>query len=303
MLSKVAIFFTLAFPLFGKDLGKELGKDKKTPSATHTKLTGSAAVSALSPAAAAQAAAKEAPIPQKSKMCQLYEGKYLAYYDNVFVVRGCKRYFLSGDEVYLLTRNKSRPLEEKNIAAIVQALPNGGLLSDEEARRSIKDSCAAYNHLYVTDGVEIYWVDNCKLDQFPDWASYEVHRGSLKKNPPVLRYLSAEQFATFKRGKILPSVINEEYRELALPVATLPMAQACGAHIGHFVSYLDQIFYIEASKGGCVRREVDAEVFTNLEGRKKYTLQELTSSQFLSIPVGNRYVLAIPRKEADKAAK
>jgi hypothetical protein len=245
-----------------------------------------------SPSTKVQVPAKKTAIPEKSKMCQLYEGKYLAYYDTVFTVKNCKRYLLSTEEVYAFTRGKNKPLEEKNIAEIIQSIPSGGAWSDKEAQMKGENPCTAYDHLYVTDGVEIYWVEKCKLQQFPDWASYETHRGSLRKNPPVLRYLTTAQFDKFKLGKTLPSVITDEYRELEEPIKVVALKEACRNNIGKFVSYLDSIFWIEATKAGCQRREVDAEAFTNDMGRKKYFLQELTSSQILTIPVGSKYVLA-----------
>jgi hypothetical protein len=249
---------------------------------------------AAQPVAAPPAAStdtKAEPILDKAKTCQQYEGQYLAYYDLVFVVKKCQRHLLSDEEVYALTRKNIRPLEVPDIARIVQTIPRGGNWSNEEEQRKAENPCSAYDHLYVTDGLEIYWVDKCELKMFPDWASYESHRGNLGKNPPHLRYLDEKQLLKFKRGKPLASVIDGEYRELDQPIATIPLAQACKGKLNQFVSYLDMVFYIEATKAGCVRRIVDAEAFTRSRGRETYALQELNSSEVITIPLGSPYLL------------
>jgi hypothetical protein len=245
------------------------------------------------PPSAAKTPAKPESIPEKAALCQQFEGKYLAYYELVFKVQGCKRYALDTAEIYELSRQGIVPYDKrKEMPKIIQALPFGGTWGNEVSRQSPVNPCTAYDHLYVTDGVEVYWVNKCQLQLFPDWASYESHRGSLSKNPPTLRYLDSKQLAQFKEGKDLPSVIDEEYRELEEPKATLTPAEACKGLLGTFVSYLDTIYFIEAHPKGCKRRPVDGEEFTRNRANDKHVLQELTSAQAQAILEGNKYKLS-----------
>ena len=240
-----------------------------------------------------QTAIKPETIQNLASLCQQYEGKYLAYYDAVFKVQGCKRFALNTAEIYALSRTGISPFDKrKEMAKIIQTIPLGGQWSSEVEKQTPLDPCTTFDHSYVTDGVEAYWVEKCSLQKFPDWASYEDHRGSLGKNPPNLRYLEPKQLELFKPGKDLPSVLDGEYRELVQVPATLSSQEACKGLVGGYVSYLDTVYFIEATAKGCTRRAVNGELFTGQRGHDKFTLAELSSEQALAIPEGKKYKLS-----------
>lgn len=223
---------------------------------------------------------------ERRNICRKYQNKYIAYYGNVFKVKGCERHTLSANETYLLTKKSISPLEIQG--KVIAALPKH---KPKPQKIDKKTLCRKYNRKYVSYAVEVYWVHNCKKHQFPDWSSYESHRGKLKQKQNALKLIKWEEFAAIEIGAPMPSVIDKEFRNQDVPIEILPISEACSPVAGRHVTYLDQIYFIESrlSKSKnyyCVKRAVDAEAYTKKHGHGKFRLKELTSSQALSIPLG-----------------
>ena len=230
---------------------------------------------------------------EKKATCKKYEKAYIGYYGTVYHVKGCKRYELSSEQVYKLTKAGKLKLKEVG-ANVVASLPGGG--DFQEAGKSSGDLCKRLEGQYITFSfVDVYWVDSCKKRPFPDWSSYESHRGKLKNVRVPLKSLELEDFLALENGEPMPSVIDEEFRELLRPdnVDIIPLDEACLGVVGTYVTYLGQIYFIEAMKQKeagarlCQKRRVDAEEYTRKRANSKFHLKELSSSQAISIPEGD----------------
>lgn len=230
---------------------------------------------------------------QKKAVCEKYRNSYIVYYGRVYHVKGCKRFELNSEQVYNLTKANRIRLREVE-AKVVASLPAGG--NYKEVNRDAKTLCKRNEGQYITFSfVDVYWVEGCKKRPFPDWSSYESHRGKLKNAKMPLKSLELEEFLALADGEPMPSVIDEEFRELLRPdnVDIIPLDEACSGVVGTYVTYLGQIYYIEgmSQKGSverfCQKRRVDAEQYTRKKANSKFHLKELSSSQAISIPEGS----------------
>ena len=234
------------------------------------------------------------PTPaQKKAVCKKYKNKYIVYYGKVYHVESCKRYELNSEQVYNLTKTNKLRLREVG-AEVVASLPAGGKYKDEP--KDTETLCKRHEGQYITFSfVDVYWVESCKKRPFPDWSSYESHRGKLKNARMPLKSLELDEFLALENGEPMPSVIDEEFRELLRPdnVDIIPLDEACQGVVGTYVTYLGQIYFIEAmkQKGSvgrlCQKRRVDAEEYTRKKANSKFHLRELSSSQAISIPEGS----------------
>lgn len=240
---------------------------------------------------------------EKKAICKSYENSYIGYYGTVFHVKSCKRYELSSEQVYKLTKAKKLSLKEVG-ADVVAALPAGGKYQEELS--DLTTLCKRLEGQYITFSfVDVYWIESCKKRPFPDWSSYESHRGKLKNAKIPLKSLDLEDFLALETGEPMPSVIDEEFRELLRPdnVDIIPLDEACSGIMSTYVTYLGQIYFIEAmgKKGPgvkmCKKRRVDAEQYTRRKANLKFHLKELSSSQAISIPEGD------PMDDKSKSSK
>ncbi|NRA45739.1 MAG: hypothetical protein HRU09_12350 [Oligoflexales bacterium] len=239
---------------------------------------------------------------EKKAVCKKYEKSYIVYYGTVYHVNSCTRELLSSDQVYKLTKSGKIKLKEVD-AAVIASLPGGA--NYREVGMDPKTLCKRLEGQYITFSfVDVYWVESCKKRPFPDWSSYESHRGKLKNAKVPLKSLELDDFLALENGDPMPSVIDEEFRELLRPdnVDIIPLDEACHGVVGTYVTYLGQIYFIEAMKQNgagklCQKRRVDAEEYTRKKANSKFHLKELSSSQAISIPEGD------PMYEKSKRSK
>lgn len=229
---------------------------------------------------------------EKKSICKKFNNRHISYYGNVYFVEDCYRREVSVDDIYELTRKKVEIVEVDS--RTIEALNENSL----ESKPSKHSDCKAYERSYITFSfVDVYWVENCRKRVFPDWATYENHRGSISKSKTPIVALSWEEFSTIPTGQPFSSIIDQEFRELLSGDAgaeVIPLDEACHNIIGKYVTYLGGIYYIERVAKGvqgsdgshCRKKRVDAAKFTKKYAHSKVRLQELSSSQALSIPDG-----------------
>ena len=221
---------------------------------------------------------------QSKSSCRKYQDQFIAYYGDVYFVRGCKRFKLSRDQIYQKTRDGIRV--EAVDGSVIQSLPMAGTY--REARKKIR-SCRTLEGEYITFSyTDIFWVRNCRKRQFLDWDSFERHylkNHSSKETPEVLS-LTWEEFTAIADGEPMDSIVDSEIAEAwqqANPqFDILPVDEACRGLEGKFVWYYSRVYKIER----CKKRQMDASLFTKVYKDRTQNAVELTSQQWLSLPSG-----------------
>lgn len=235
---------------------------------------------------------KDVTAAERKSACAKYEGKYIANWSDVYKVSNCEFFVLDADEVKRLTQNGTNPIEVSN--EVLAALRQGAVALEPTGHiRRCGEFHKKYVTLYFTD---VYWVENCVRRIFPNWASYEAHRGPLdaKREAMVITW---PEYQLLTLGKEMPSILSE-----ALPkdhvIDVIPIDEACKGLVGQYVPYLGEIYFIQnvpGRVGHCQRRKVDAEAFTRNHD-KVLAKAEMTSTQAVSIPEGDP-ILPPARKE------
>ena len=241
------------------------------------------------------------PVPltaaEKQEICKEFSRKnisYISYYENVFEIKNCERIRLSNSRVKELTRRGVRVQDADHKA--IEALPLRPKIIEKGAENR-EELCKKYHHKYITYAyVDVYWVEGCVKHPFPDWSSYENHAGKLRDSRPSLVTPASDDFYRLETGEPMKSIIDEEFRSMLQAQGDqadlLPLDEACKGINGQYVTYLGQIYFIDRKPGKkgtgpfCHRRVVDSEEFTRKRGMSGFNLPELSSSQALSIPVG-----------------
>jgi hypothetical protein len=208
-----------------------------------------------------------------AQYCRQYEGKLVAFYSDVWEVKGCKRIPLSSEEVYRRTNAGELVLDVE--AAVVRGIKEG-----QRIQITKKRSCSELEGKYVSlDFEDIWFVTGCSRRKFPDWMSYSRQRGGLDKESAILE-LTWDEFKGLKEGKDYASVYDTEAEITSRDVDTIPIEEACRGIEGKYVYYYSRIYKIEK----CARRPIDPEKFT-----RKYpdvAPKELSAEQWLSLPLG-----------------
>lgn len=229
--------------------------------------------------------AKEYSIAEKLKQCKKYEGKYISYYEKIYRVEKCKRReFLVEEGIEPKTKGmKILSVESETVAMI----PAGEPLNAAAKKKTL--TCAQLNNQYVISrGDEIYFIEKCKKRLFPDLDTYSDHSKKRHKREQDILELDEMQIAKIEDGAPITSSLDAEYKKLLdadTGIDVLPLAEACKGLNGKFVAYYSKLYRIEK----CRKQPVDPEIF----GRRypKYSPQELTSEQWISIPTGQNLKL------------
>ncbi|MDD9951504.1 MAG: hypothetical protein OXT67_08065 [Zetaproteobacteria bacterium] len=226
------------------------------------------------------------PVVSAASVCQKFKGKYIAYYSQVFYVNdACRRIPMTAEEVYKQQRAGARIVDVSGEE--VAAIPMGKKALISEDLRDVNAFCRSYREQYLTVGyVEYYWINrDCVVRKFPDWATYENHRGELSKSHDLV-VVEGRMRRKLKQGKDFPSVLDREFHKIdqsSYHIDLLPMHTVCAGLQGAYVSYLESLYMIEPRHPvGCQKRKLDAERFTR--SQNKVILRELTSSEAYSIP-------------------
>ncbi|HET9239363.1 MAG TPA: hypothetical protein VFO10_19030 [Oligoflexus sp.] len=213
--------------------------------------------------------------------CRKFEGKFIAYYDRVFKVEGCKRREVVSDDDEAnpaLKGHRVIPVENITIAKI----PEGPAIGSSPKGK--KPNCAKIEGRYIISRAsDVFYVEKCKKRPFPDWDTYADHAAKHPGKAKDILELPEEEFLALPVGTEFPSSLNDEYKKMLVTeknVDVLPLDEACKGLNGSYVSYYAKIYKIEK----CRKHEVDAERF--LMRFPSYKLREMSSEQWVSIPTG-----------------
>lgn len=209
----------------------------------------------------------------KKKTCKKYEGRYISYYDKIYLVKGCKR------------KQVGQPSPEVQVIRIDSKDFSQIPLEISKNTKVTKSNCKELNNKYVTEGyVYVYYVENCKLNMFPDWATYQAHLKIKGKKSENLLELDLLKYPDLKEGEVYLSVVDQDKTIIDHikndRTDVIPIKQACKGLNGSFVSYVDKIYKIE----NCRKREIDPEYFVSKY--KNIKLKEISSNQWVSLPDG-----------------
>lgn len=213
--------------------------------------------------------------------CRKFEGKFIAYYDRVFKVEGCKRREVVSDddeENPVLKGHRVIPVENITVAKIPEGTAIGA------TPKGKKPNCAKIEGRYIISRAsDVFFVEKCKKRPFPDWDTYADHAAKHPKKAQDILELPEEEFLALPVGTEFTSSLNDEYKKMLVTeknVDVLPLDEACKGLNGSYVSYYAKIYKVEK----CRKHEVDAERF--LMRFPNYKLREMSSEQWVSIPTG-----------------
>jgi hypothetical protein len=224
---------------------------------------------------------KEFTSAQVKKICNKYRGKYISYYSKVFKVLSCiRRPFVQHKSIVGLLNRGGSFVEVGS--DVVAALPLGPPL-DKEMVAATARSCKDLNGKYVTlSHVDIFYIEKCKKRKFPDFATYESHRGASRMDPIV--DLSWYEFSRIKEGAPISSVLDKIFADLLsgdAGIDIIPVDEACEGINGRIVTYYSRVYKIQK----CYKREyMSSEMFT----KKLINVNrpEINSQVWLSLPSG-----------------
>lgn len=240
--------------------------------------------------------------------CHKYEGKFIAFYGDVWkVVRCQRRPVLNARTSFDHTRSGGPiiAVEEQVIAMIPEGEPIDRADSDKDAR-----PCKALEHQYVSfSSVDIYYVEQCKKRLFPDWATYIKHREQRGDKKGEILALSWHEFRSLETGEPLPSIIDDIFAKMLkgdAGVEVIPVDEACEGVEGKVASYYSRLYRIEK----CKKREIiDPDLYVKRQRSQdplrpdvQLRIVELRSEQWLSLPDGEPIALAPAASAKDHPA-
>ncbi len=248
-------------------------------------------------AAAAASANGELPPPKLPKRqefskaeiqaeCRKYEGKTIAFYDQIFLVKNCKRHELITDDDNRNGITKSQKIQSVEGTTIAK-IPAGDAIG--QSKEDLHPSCAKLEgHYVMTRADEVYYIEGCKKQLIPDWDTYAEHAAKKGKKGTAILEMSEAEISRLKSLPDMKSVLDAEYKKLLdaeKPIDLLPLEEACKGLNGKFVSYYSKIYRIEK----CKKRPVDAERFGVKNPRLK--VEEISAEQWISLPTGQEFKL------------
>lgn len=232
------------------------------------------------------------PVPAKKKVyspeevrkqCAKYEGRFIAFYGEVFKVEKCRRRpVLANETVFKLMQSGAQIAEVPAVA--IAAIPEGASIDIGTTEASARQ-CSVFHGKYVTYSYsDVYYVEKCTRFLIPDYETFVTHHKTKAKSAgEEILSLSWTEFSGLKVGEDIPSILNKEYAallEMGPPVDVIPVDEACAGLNGKMVSFYSRIYRIEK----CRKREADPEYFLRKNMNAK--LQELKPEQWLSLPDG-----------------
>ena len=207
-------------------------------------------------------------------LCQKYEGIHISYYNQIFLVRDCKRHLIdSQKQVYSLTKQGAEIIRVD--AAVIRAIPDAGRKVKVMAQQINKEElCREVNNRYITYSRGIYYVDECRKRPFPNWDSYREHLRNQEEKTEVVA-LNLQKFRIIPLGKDMPDVNVSMMTER--PALVVSVEKVCKELEGKYVSYYSKIYHIE----NCQKRLVP---YQTLKEEPIEVARELTSEQWLALP-------------------
>ena len=212
-----------------------------------------------------------------------YEGRFIAYYSDVYKVEKCKRRpVIANETVFKLMRSGAQIAEVPALA--IAAIPEGSSI-DLGTAESTARPCSSFQGQYVTySHSDVYYVEKCSRMLIPDYETYVVHRKLKGHNQSSeIMAINWAEFSALKVGKEIESILVKEYAkllEMGPPVDVIPIDEACAGLNGKMVSFYSRMYRIEK----CRKREVDPELY--LRKHANVATLELKPEQWISIPDG-----------------
>jgi hypothetical protein len=232
-----------------------------------------------------------------NRYCRKYEGQLISYYDTVFKVENCKRREITQYKTvqkYQKQQVKINRVQGDVIAALAIGEPMDLAMSAKTAR-----GCDVLEGRYVSySNVDIYYVEKCTRRLFPDFATYEKHRGA--KSMGEIVDLSWMEFSKLKQGEPIPTIMNDIFAELLsgdAGVDILPVDEACEGLEGKIASYYSKLYKIEK----CRKREI-LSPGTYFKGHQEMRFVEMNAPQWLSLPDGEPFN-NLPKKNVKQTAE
>lgn len=206
-------------------------------------------------------------------LCQKYEGMHISYYNQIFLVRDCKRHLISNHkQVYSLTKQGAEIIRVDG--AVIRALPNASKKKVLAQQISKEELCREVNNRYITYSRGIYYVDECRKRPFPNWDSYREHLRNRTEKTEVVA-LNLQKFRTIPLGKDMPDV--NESLSTKRPAVAVDVGKVCKELEGKHVSYYSKIYRIE----NCQKQLIP---YQTLKEEPLEVVSELTSEQWLALP-------------------
>ncbi len=227
------------------------------------------------------------PNPRQTvKFCKKYEGSFISYYQKVYKIQNCKRrQVASSTEISKLTKQKTKihPVE----AEVIRNIPTGKKIDDLRPPRDF--ACNKIEGKYVTfSNVSVYYIENCKKREFPDWTSYIQHSKGKPPGGKTILAMPQNVFFRIKNGKKISSSIDSEYSKQNLSsskdtIEIIPIDEACLGMNGKYFGYYSKIYKIEK----CRKRLIlDSSAFVAKNKKILSSLKEISSTKWFSLPDG-----------------
>lgn len=285
--------------------GEEPSLDAASPPVEPSAVEGAPVIKGLAPGQVPQEEdffppAPEEPVhrkrfsaAEKQKICNLYQGKLVAFYGDVFRVEGCKRRLIVNNKtVYTLMREGQEVIDVES--DVMVALPEGhpiDLAINAQGARGCKELEGHYVSYSSTD---VYFVERCAKRIFPDWATYVDHRQKRGDGRGEILSLSWLEFSQLAKGRPIASIIDDMFAKLLRGdggTDIIPVDEACTGLEGKVVAFYSRLYRVEK----CRKREfADPEAFMRHAGVDRQKIPDLNAQRWLSLPDG------VPIKDVKK---
>lgn len=236
--------------------------------------------------------APEAPVRRKifspnerKAICDKYQGRLVAYYNDVYKVEGCKRRMIVNSKtVYNMMREGQEVMDIDS--DVMVALPEGSPI-DLAVNAQGARGCQALEGMYVSySATDVYFVEKCQKRIFPDWATYVDHRQKRGDGRGEILSLNWLEFSQLTVGRPVPSIIDDMFAKLLRGDGStdiIPVDEACAGLDGKVVAFYSRLYQIEK----CRKREItDPEAFMFKTGVERAKIPDLTAQIWLSLPDG-----------------
>ena len=213
-----------------------------------------------------------------SPICDKYEGKYVSYYQKVYLVKNCRRHDSTKDAFKI---SKSGTQIHEVDASVVRQLPLAG---DARGASVLKLSslCKRLEKNYVSlSSTEVHYVDGCRKRSFLSWQDYEEHRRKHSSGiKGRLIFLKKEELNMLPTGKLMPATSKKHKNKIEERMSKNSKAKLCKNLEGKYVSYYRLLYHIK----GCRKHLLSYEAMQK-KGGSVHT--ELNTEQWKGIPAAD----------------
>lgn len=227
---------------------------------------------------------------ERKATCRKYEGKYIAYAANVYLVEKCKAREVQNSELIFALNRDRKPIISVEAAELARLETGDPIVSSTPQLNKKPRKCEDFNKKYVTYlYAEVYFVEKCERRLFLDWESYIAHRkkNKVKADAPI-EALTWDEFGALKHGEDMPTILEKEFAEALdrkQPVEVIPIDEACKGLEGKYVTFHSKMYFVEK----CRKREIDPQDFTLRFRNRMPKFVEMQPQQWYSMPEGKPY--------------